>query len=474
MIKTLLTLTALGTLVTGNLGALTVDDAVKQAREHNLGLETESLKVAQKADEKNFSFNRLYPSISTNATALHLNNLNMTQYAGLWDGIFRTLNAVNASIPAVSSSKFTSQLTDDKNWNLQLGVNVQFLWSIAAFQGIAQTLIDYDNAVISRTAATARLDRDVRKAFYQLLALHEATGVLESQLKVAEDRYKLAKLNFDAGLGSEMAMLQAEVALENRRPAVADQKVNEANAQAAFRILLNIPADTPLNLEGSLAVADQDRKAASALDATALVQSRLQSRWDVATARGAVKSLNSLADLQTDTLLPALVFGWSADPTVNAPFKNNAWQTWSNYAQSSGNFMVGLGWKLDSLLPGSTTGIQIEGLRRQAAQAEIGVQLALRSGEAEIQALVGKLKKSSTSLEGLSLALSLAQRSSKLTAESFQAGNSSFNDAQDADLQLQTARLQYLNEELNFTSTLADLDYALAADRNQWMGATHG
>ena len=452
----------------GSLSALTVDEAVLQARAHNLSLATEDLKVAQKADEKNFSFNRLYPTISTNATVIHLNNLNMAQYAGLWDGIFGVL-AKQSKANYVDSSVFTKQLTDDNNWNAALGINVQFLWSVAAFRGIAQTIIDYDNSVITRSAAEAKLDRDVRKAFYQLLALHEATGVLESQLKVAENRYKLAKLNFEAGLGSEIAMLQAEVALENRRPVVADQKLNETNAQAAFRILLNVPEGAPLNLEGTLSVSDEDRQAVATLNADTLVQGHLNGRWDVATARGTVKSLGNLADLQADTLLPALVFGWSADPTVNAPFKANAWQTWSNYAQTQGNFLVGLGWKLDGLLPGSTTGLQISGLRRQAQQAQIGTELTLRAAETEIRSLVGKALKSTTSLTGLGLALSVADRSSKLTEAAYQVGNSSFNDAQDADQALQTARLQFLNEELNLNSTLADLDYALAADRKEWL-----
>ena len=78
---------------------------------------------------------------------------------------------------------------------------------------------------------------------------------------------------------------------------------------------------------------------------------------------------------------------------------------------------------------------------------------------------MGRLKKSATSLDGLSLALSLAQRSAKLTEAGYQIGNSSFNETQDADLQLQSARLQFLNEELALTSALADLDYALAAER---------
>ena len=37
---------------------------------------------------------------------------------------------------------------------------------------IAQTMVDYDNAVLNQAAASARLERDVRKAFAQLLALN--------------------------------------------------------------------------------------------------------------------------------------------------------------------------------------------------------------------------------------------------------------------------------------------------------------
>jgi len=459
----------LGLTTLSAASALTVDEAVKQARAHNLGLAVEDLKVAQKADEKTFSFNRLYPTVSTSATVLRLNNLNMSQYAGLWDGIFGTLHAVDSSIPAVSSSTFTSRLGEDNQWNASLGVNVQFLWSPAVFRGIAQTMVDYENAALGRAAAEAKLDRDVRKAFAQLLALHQATQLFESQLKVAEDRYKLAKLNADAGLGSEIAALQAQVAYENRKPSLAEQKLNEANALNAFRMLLNLPDGAPLELEGSLDVPEADRQAVLALDVEALVKTRSEVRYDVQTARGTAKSLDNLAALQSDTLLPSMILGWSADPTVNAPFHNDNWKDAANWKQSSGNFMVGLGWKLDGLLPGSTTGLQIAGFQRQAQQARLGADQAARAGAVEIRSLVGKAQKSAGSLESLTLALALAQRSSKLNESGYQTGNQSFNDVQDADLQLQAARLQLLNEQLAFGSALADLDYALAQSRADWL-----
>jgi outer membrane protein TolC len=113
--------------------------------------------------------------------------------------------------------------------------------------------------------------------------------------------------------------------------------------------------------------------------------------------------------------------------------------------------------------------VEIKGRQRQAEQARLGVEQTLRAGENEIRTLVGRLKKSAVSLEGLTLALSLAERSSKLTENGYQAGTQSLTDAQDADQAFQTARLQYLNEELALQSALADLDYALAANRQEWL-----
>jgi len=456
----------LGLVSVMSAGALTVDQAVVQATTHNLGLQTEDLKLAQKADEKNFSFNRLYPSITTNATLLHLNNLNFSNYEGLWNGLEGQIAGVTGT--NVPFSAVTDQLTDDYHWNLAVGLNVQFTWSLAAFRGIVQTVIDYNNEALNRKAAAAKLGRDVRKAFYQLLALHSAVDVFQSEVKVAQDRYTLSKANAEAGLGSELSMLQAQVSYENRKPPLADQRLNEQNAQAAFRILLDLPDGAPLDLEGSLDVTPDELKTALSLDPEKLILAHLSSRYDVNQAQGAVKSLANIADLQSETEWPALLFGFSADPTVNAPFKDDAWKSPSNWMQTSGNFMVGLGWKLDNFLPGSTTGIQIEGWRRQAKEAQLGAEQTLRGGAQDIRSLVGRLKKSATSLDGLRLSVKLAQKSADLSADGYSAGTTSFNDTQDADQQLQQAKLQLLNEELTFRSTLADLDFALAADRQGW------
>jgi outer membrane protein TolC len=452
-------------------GALTVDDAVKQAREHNLGMAVEDLKLAQKRDEKNFSYNRLYPSADISSTVLRLNQLNLDQWEQLWPAIANTDSSGNQYVPF---STLSNQLGKEENhWVLSLGVKFQWILNPAVFRGIAQTLIDYDNAVLTREAAAAKLDRDVRKAFFQLLALHAATDVFQSQLQVSADRYRVAKANADAGLGSEIASLQAQVAFENRKPALADQQVNETNAQSGFRLLLNIPESAALNLEGTLDVDPVLLKALKDVDVEALVQRYLEGRWDVSGAKGSARSLANIAALQADSLWPTFILGWSADPSVQAPFSGSTWTDTSvskyNWAQTNGALSMTLDWKLDSFIPGSTTGVEITGRQRQAEQARLTIEQARRAGENEIRSLVGRLKKSAQSLDGLALALTLAEKSDKLTQNGYQAGTQSFTDAQDADLQLQTARLQFLNEELALQSTLADLDYALAADRKEWL-----
>jgi len=462
MNKTLLTLFSLAAMA-GSVSALSVDDAAKQARDNNLGMQTEDLKLAEKIDSKNYSFNKLYPTLSASTTLLRLNNLNEEQWELAWPII------ANSHAP----SSFPS-LSDDYKWMWSVGVKAQWVLSPAVFQSITQTLVDYQSAKVSRDAAASRLNRDVRKAFYQILALHEATGVFQNQLKVAEDRWKQAKFNFDAGLGSEIAALQAQVTYVNRKPLLDDQKINEDNAQAGFRILLNLPDGAPLNLEGTLDVAPELRKVLATIDVDALVKRYLDGRWDVGIAQATAASVKSLAQLQADSLWPNLIFGFSMDPSVQAPFLASTWSSSSqlnkyNWQQTNGAFSMTLDWKLDSFIPGSSNGIDIANRNRQAREAELGAEQTRRAGENDIRTLVARLKKSAISLDSLSVSLDLATRSAKLTEDGFQAGTQSFTDAQDADLQLQTARLQYLNEELALQSALADLDYALAADRKEWL-----
>ncbi len=301
----------LALLAAAPAGALTVDQAVKQARDHNLGMAVEDLKLRQKADEKNFSYNRLYPSLSVNSTVLRLNQINLNQWEAIWPAI---TNGAPFSAFSGEAEK------EDNHWVLAAGIKVQWILNPAVFRGIAQTLIDYDNAILTREGAASKLDRDVRKAFYQLLALHSATDVFQSQLKVAEDRFRVAKANADAGLGSEISALQAQVAFENRKPALADQQVNETNAESGFRLLINVPEGTDLNLEGSLDVDPAVLQALRGVDVDALVARYLEGRWDVSGAKGAARSLQNIAQLQADSLWPTFILGWTADPTVQAPF----------------------------------------------------------------------------------------------------------------------------------------------------------
>jgi outer membrane protein TolC len=455
-------------ILTMPVGALTVDEAVKQARDHNLGMAAEDLTLAQAKDQKDFSTNRLYPTVDLSSTLIRLNQLNLNQWEELWP----LINNGRVS----NFSQLSSQLGDESNhWLLSLGVKVQWVVNPAVFRGITQTLIDYQNAVITRDAAAARLDRDVRKMFYTLLTQHEATDVFQSDVNVAADRFRVAKANADAGLGSEIASLQAQVAFENKKPLLADQKISEANTLSTFKLLLNVPDSTDLKLEGTLAVDPELLKVLKDIDVEALVQRYLEGRWDVASARGAQRSLANIEALQADSLWPTFILGWSADPAVQAPFNGSTWSDPAtskyNWAQTNGALSMTLDWKIDSFIPGSTTGVEITGRKRAAEESRLLVEQARRAGENEIRSLVGSLKKSAQSLDGLALALTLAEKSDKLTQNGYQAGTQSFNDAQDADLQLQTARLQFLKEELALQSTLADLDYALAADRKEW---THG
>ena len=106
---------------------LTPDQAVQQALNANLGLAAEDSRLAQKADERAFSFNRLYPTVSTSATLLRLNQVNL----GQWEQMWPLIN--NGAVPQFST--ITDGLTEDNHWALSLGVKVQLALSPGVFQG---------------------------------------------------------------------------------------------------------------------------------------------------------------------------------------------------------------------------------------------------------------------------------------------------------------------------------------------------
>jgi len=436
---------------------ITLDQAVAEALKANLTVRDALLKTGVKERDKNLALNKLLPTLTVGAAATELNDT----YT------YKQLAYVipNPTLGFGANNYYTPQAT-----NLVLQMNAQFVFSPAILEAIHQTGIDYDNAKISYQLATQRLERDVRKLFFQLLVTREAITVTEHQLAAAEERYQQALSNQKAGQSARLTVLQAKVAWENKKPGLEDLRVNYRQLLYGFEALLGRSPDPNLEPQGTL---DLTLPPAD-LDAEAALARFLPRRLDVQAARGQLRAAQGALAIQNAQLLPALGIQYSADPMLNGP-GDLSWSEITDHTrwhQKNGAWTLFVTWKLDNLIPWGTFDNQRSDTADLGRQAQIGVEGAELAARTEVLTLFHKVHKSTLAVASLKDNVDSALEAYQLTEAAYQAGVRSLLEVQDSEVQYQFAQLALLNEKQLLNAGLLDLETALNTPRSEFFALT--
>ncbi len=399
-----------------------VEKAVRMAFENNLSLKSEQLTQNQKKRGMENSWNSLLPTLSASA------------------GLSRS-NEASASTP----------------WSLSVGITASLTLNAGIFFSMKQTALDYEAGLIALEQAKQQMQRDIKKAFYNLLLLEENLNMYRQSMDTAEKRYIQSKTNYDYGRVSRYTMLSAQVAWENMKPTLRDMELRYREAVESFKDALGInPADS-VRLEGAIEVQDMS------FDADALITKYMTDRLDIQAIRQRRKVLENTIGSAIASLTPSLTFRFSMDPTFRGdPFADPWFADVSNdWKQRSGAFSMALSVPLDGLIPGSKTQTSIANAEDSIRQNDINLSQSLKKASMEITNIVKRLEKSLLSLNTLKLNVELALEAYKLAEESYNAGGKEILEVQNAELELQKAKLSVLTEEYNYVSGLLDLEYAL-------------
>ena len=432
---------------------LTLAQALKEARAANLSLRVEGIQVDILRRDKNQSWNRLFPTVSMGGGLIRLNDTRPDDLLA-----FVKTNDPNPGTANVYANY--------DNWNLGLQVKAQFVLSWATLKAIDQTTLEYQHSRLSYVLAAQRLDRDVKKVFFQLLVLQESIRVTENQLANAERRYQEAQTSLKAGQVSELTVLQAKVAWENRKPILDDLRVGYAQVLFGFESLLGRAPDPLLTLDGNLDIVAPlaDR------DPAAVAEAFLDRRLDVQLARSRIRELGGELNVQDAQLFPSLVVQWTADPTLNAPLAAGTdWGT-GNWYQQTGSLALLLDWRLDSFLPTSVFANLRADRTDRERQALLALEQTRLAAKVEVITLFYKINESTNSLQSLAENVSSADQAYHLTETAYRSGARSLLEVQDAELQYQVAQLNLLNEKEKLNSSLLDLEAALNTSREEIYG----
>jgi outer membrane protein TolC len=425
----LLALVLIGGLAQAEPLVLTVDKAVELSLKNSLALKVEDLQVEAKQRSKDFSWNAFLPKTSAGAALSHLNQ-----------GPTNPLTGVPYPNNWIASGSFSTQLT----------------LSLALFDGIRHTVLDYDSGIIQRETARQKLVRDTKKAFYNLLLLKENITTFEDQLETARKQYEKEKRNFETGIGSEFTMLTSQVAWENRKPGLDEMRIAEAVAELSLKQTLGIDQGTVLDLQGSF-----DPQAVT-LDSGALVNSAVSRNSSLASIRQAIAIQKNLRKAQFNLdYLPVLGFSLTADPAFQKnPFKDSLFADVSNdWRQTNGIFSLYVSLPLEGFLPFSGTAVALANQDDAIAQTETNLLVAIQGIQVQVTGLVLQVEKSREAVKRLQLNATLAARAFQMAQKGYESGAYDLLQVEDADTKLREARLNVLAEKYSYLSGLFDLEY---------------
>ncbi len=138
-------------------------------------------------------------------------------------------------------------------------VNVP-LFSMGIYKNIQLAEINIKSALEASRGSKIALKNEIEKAYYGILMAHSAYNVTDASLKNAEGSYNNIKLKYEEGRVAEFDMLRAEVQVSNIRPSFLQAKNSLQLAYLQLKMLMGIPVDVPLKVEGQINDYENDYK----------------------------------------------------------------------------------------------------------------------------------------------------------------------------------------------------------------------
>ncbi|MGF6573262.1 multidrug efflux system outer membrane protein [Paraburkholderia sp. GAS333] len=281
---------------------------IQLALHNNRDLRVSVLQVAEARDQYRVERANLLPTLSASGTGTRTRTPANLSYVGY----------------ATTSSEYVAE--GSASWELDLFGKVRSLSE--------QAMQTYLSTAQARKAAEIALVSSVADQYLTMVAYDDMLKVTKSTLDVATNSYKLTKLEFDNGTGSELDLREAAGTMQQAQANYESQQRSRAQAENALVLLVGEPL--PADLPAGLPLSDQNLLA----DIPAgLTSDLLARRPDIMEAEATLKGYNAnigaaraaffpsisltgsagAASLSLGTLFKPGQAAWNFGPTITVP-----------------------------------------------------------------------------------------------------------------------------------------------------------
>ena len=415
---------------------LTVEDAVSYAITNSKSLKSSEIDLEIKKRAKMYSWNVFLPSLSVSGSMSRSN-----EYSDMMDSI---KSAINPSHKPLEPAEIN-------HWKAVGNVSAQLNFNLAMIQSMCASKANYEAGLISWEQTSKQTEMNIRKMFYALLLMEENLRIQNELLDSAKARWQQAEINYKNGLVPQLSALNAQVAYENKKPAILELTQSFKQQKDTFAFLLGIPYGREINLVGSI-----DTRFVK-VDADELVQKYAKENLDVKALKKNIELLKiSLNASRLSTFTPSLSVSYGFQPVV-AQIDSD----WIDTYIDNGSFSATVVIDVMKMMPFSANMQSIKDTKQNLAKAELGLSQLLQNTEIQIHTLVDKLNKSEASIKASQMNIKLAQKAYDMTVKAYNSGTQELLDVKDSENSLSQAKLGLLNEKLNYISALLDLENAI-------------
>ena len=444
------------------------DQAVELALKNNLSLESSRTSLETKRRASNLSWNQFIPNITVTGSLSRDNEQGKAPSEGRY---FIPPGVTGTDLPVEGFSGklylpgtfglFINDEFDLPQWHVVGNIQATLNLSAAMFENINRLRLDYETGLLSYGKAKLQLERDVRKAYHNILLLRENIQLMRGSFANVERQVQMAQANYNAGLAPELTLLQARVARENMRP-VMDQIENGYKlSMAQFAMFLGMEYDTQYEL---IPISNNIGTVSGefiSLDIDEMISKAAKNKPDIQELRHTILMLRSARNAQVLSLTPALNLSWnSTSAFIKDPFKDDWFKNDKDW-RNSGSLSVTFALRLHSLIPWSSDFQGINNLDDQLRSLNINLTQLIVGTEIEIYNIILSLERTRTNARAQSETVRLAEQSYTLTERAYRAGLQDYFQVQNAQQSLNQARVQLLEQQFNYLNSLIDLEYAI-------------
>ncbi len=414
----------------GSVTRLGLEESLARAREGNASLLSERLAASVAQERARYSWNAFLPSLTLGGT-------------------LRNVHELAGSAPPSRGGT-----------SLEVSAGLSLTLTAGIPEARRQSGLARDAALLSLSNAESVVERDVKTAYYLLLADRDALELAEGDRALANRQAEYVRKNYESGLASELELLQARYAAAANEPKIDEARRAYRQACREFAILLGIEPTGDIELTDTL---ETNPRPVRLPDPPG---SYVERSYSVRSARYALETAKS--ERRAGLLVQRA-------PTVSLSESVGV----SNLedgprAPDYGTFSLSVSIPLNGYIAGSREWLSANERETAVLKAGIALERARRETFLLVQGLVERLEGRYRSIDLAAMNERLAARAYELSGQGYRAGLVTQTEYDGARQRLLEARLAALTAGYNYKIGVIELAHGLGLTEAEVCGGEAG